>query len=306
MSQSKRQKTHQQYNTYLTAWLQYCQQNDISPTQAATPHGLAFLEHLRMSRNLGYSAMNTARSALSSILQTSGEQPFGQDQFVKLYMRGLFNINPPVPRYKDTWDPSVVLNLLRQWSPVGDIDLKTLTLKVVILILLVSGQRIQTLSYLDVTYMKSSHSSYSFVLDCLLKQTRPGYSNPTVKLVAYAPDRRLCVHRYLTEYLKRTAPLRNNESALLLCYQKPHKKASKDTIARWVRSVLNTAGIDTNKYGPHSIRAASTSAAKRGGATVQAILDTAGWASTNVFAKYYDKVVHVQGNTPFHVAVLGK
>ena len=304
MTKAKRLSTHRQYNTYLTAWFNHCQDHSLSPTQATVPQALAFLDALRHTRSLSYSATNTARSALSSIICTPDRQPFGQHPFVKLYLRGVFNTNPPVPKYNDTWDPDIVLTLLRNWAPAQTLDLKKLTLKVVMLVLLVTGQRVQTLEFLDIRYMKQSRSSITFVLPSLIKQSRPGFSNPPIKLRSYAPDRRLCIYVYLTEYLKRTKTLRNSDTALFLTFKAPHHKASKDTIARWIRGVLTFAGIDTSKYGPHSVRAASVSAAKRGGATVQDILSTVGWTSCTTFARYYDK--NLDRNTAFDVAVLNK
>lgn len=61
-----------------------------------------------------------------------------------------------------------------------------------------------------------------------------------------------------------------------------------------------SAGIDTVKYTPHSLHAASTSAAKRGGATIQQIMDAAGW-STATFDKFYDKEIAL---VDYNVAVL--
>jgi len=56
------------------------------------------------------------------------------------------------------------------------------------------------------------------------------------------------------------------------------------------------AGIDTGYFAPHSIRGASTSAAKRGGATVQQIIETVGWSSASTFARFYDRPVSENSN----------
>ena len=48
------------------------------------------------------------------------------------------------------------------------------------------------------------------------------------------------------------------------------------------------AGIDTDKFGAHSTRAASSSAATRGGVPVSDILNTGGWSSEKTFAKHYN------------------
>ena len=58
-----------------------------------------------------------------------------------------------------------------------------------------------------------------------------------------------CVVRTLQAYLKVTKLLRtqNNMSKLLLTTQKPNKCASKDTIARWLKTILVKSGIDTSE-----------------------------------------------------------
>ena len=51
------------------------------------------------------------------------------------------------------------------------------------------------------------------------------------------------------------------------------------------------AGLDIEIFKPHRVRAASTSKAKKSGATIQTILRAAGWTNKNTFAKFYDKPV---------------
>uniref|UniRef100_A0A8W8NGD0 Uncharacterized protein n=1 Tax=Magallana gigas TaxID=29159 RepID=A0A8W8NGD0_MAGGI len=45
-------------------------------------------------------------------------------------------------------------------------------------------------------------------------------------------------------------------------YVQPHKEVSRDTIARWIRTVMCAAGVDTTFFKAHSVRAASVSKAK--------------------------------------------
>ena len=289
MLQARRQVTYQQYATYLGPWFQHCATHMIDPHRPTVPQAINFMATLTNDRQLGYNATNTMRSALSSVILSTDGVSFGQRAEVKLYMRGAYHAKPPTPRYVDVWDPQTVLDLLRLWAPAQKLSLKQLTLKVVVLSLLVSGQRLQTIDLLDLNYMKVSTSSYTFVLPKLLKQSRPGYNNPKVSLKAYAPDRRICIFTYLSEYLQRTKPIRQGTTALFLTLMKPYHKASKATLARWVKEVLTASGIDTTVYGPHSARAASSSAAKKGGASMQTVLDTAGWTTTSTFARYYLK-----------------
>jgi CRISPR/Cas system-associated exonuclease Cas4 (RecB family) len=51
--------------------------------------------------------------------------------------------------------------------------------------------------------------------------------------------------KLLKEYLYRTKHLRKDSSKLLISYVKPHKDVSRDTVARWIKTVLHRSGIDT-------------------------------------------------------------
>ena len=55
-------------------------------------------------------------------------------------MKGIFQEKPPRPKYTKLWDVSIVLSYLQSLSPVDKLSLKELTLKLLVLILLVSAQ----------------------------------------------------------------------------------------------------------------------------------------------------------------------
>ena len=91
---------------------------------------------------------------------------------------------------------------------------------------------------------------------------------------------------------------------MLLRFCKPFKPVSTDTIAHWLKKVLENAGIDINKYGAHSTRAASTSAAKAANVSVKTIMDAAGWANAETFSKFYDKPISATESVYFGVDLL--
>ena len=70
---------------------------------------------------------------------------------------------------------------------------------------------------------------------------------------------------------------------------KPHRAVTKDTIARWIKTVMARSGINVRKYGAHTIRAAATSKAGSQGVPIQDILKTAGWSNAGTFQKFYHK-----------------
>ena len=59
-----RDGTKKQYRTYLSKWENYCNSKGISPVSATVAQGINFLAELVKS-GVGYSGVNTARSAIS-------------------------------------------------------------------------------------------------------------------------------------------------------------------------------------------------------------------------------------------------
>ena len=159
------------------------------------------------------------------------------------------------------------------------------------LLCLTTGQRGQTIHKIDVNYIQEMDDRYRITIREKLKQTKPGRHLEPLDLIAYHNDKKLCVVEHLKEYLQRTKQLRKGHSQLLLSYVKPFHPVSKDTISRWIKQVLEAAGIDTNKYSAHSSRAASTSSCKAKGLNLAEIMKSAGWSNSTTFARFYDKPV---------------
>ena len=122
----------------------------------------------------------------------------GQHPLVSRLMKGIFQEKPPRPKYTEIWDVSIVLSHLRSLSPVDKLSLKELTLKLVVLILLVSGQRGQTVHLLSIDHMVPMNNCYTFQIVDRLKQSRPGVKNPLVELRPFE-DKSLCVVTTLKE-----------------------------------------------------------------------------------------------------------
>ena len=251
----------------------------------------------------GYSAVNTARCALSALGIVIDGFAVGAHPLVIRFMKGVFNLKPTKSRYSSTWDVSKVLVYLQKLSPIANLSLKMLTLKLSMLIALTLASRTQSIHLLSISELKKGYDIYTLQYSSLLKQSRPGRSNPVAELKAYPSDRRLCVVFTLKEYLKRTSTLRDNITSLFISYIKPHKKVSRDTISRWLRTVMISSGIDCNTFKTHSIRSAVTSKAKCQSVPIVEIMKVAGWSNTKTFGKYYDKPMNNDSNC-FSNAVL--
>lgn len=284
---SWRSGTQRQYQTYINKWLKYCCERELDSLHPSVADVIQFLTTL-FEKDLSYSSLNTARSALSTIITVDG-MSIGSHPLVVRFLKGVFNLRPPVPRYKEVWDVSIVLRFLKTLSPVASLSLKNLTLKLVMLLSLVTAQRGQTLHLLDINLMSIYDSSIVFTFNKPLKQSNPRTQVKPLVLKAYTHDESLCVFSTLKEYLHRTETLRVTGSQLLISFQKPHKAVSRDTISRWIRTAMQMSGINLDVYKAHSTRAASVSAAHRAQVPIQEILSKAGWSSAQTFAIYYDK-----------------
>ena len=251
---------------------------------------LDFLVELH-EKELAYTTLNTARSAISAFTIPKNNLTIGSHPVVSRFMKGIYKSSPPTPRYKTTWDVQQVLSYLSSIAPIVDLPLKLLTFKTMMLVALVTAQRGQSLHMLDVGFMTEFADGLEFVLPEHVKQSRPGYQPPSIILKAYPADRRLCVFRHMKKYLKRTKPSRGSETRPFISVVKPFKPVSRDTISRWIRLVMRDASVDITIFKPRSTRAAATSKAKAVSVPIDEILKTAGWSSSRSFDRYYDKPV---------------
>ena len=91
--------------------------------------------------------------------------------------------------------------------------------------------------------------------------------------------------------LHRTETIRDDEQQFFISFVQQHKSASRDTISRWARIVLQKSGIDTKIFTSHSTRAASASKAKQKNVPLNQILSQVGWSTAHTFRKFYDKPI---------------
>ncbi|XP_055488383.1 uncharacterized protein LOC129695449 [Leucoraja erinacea] len=247
MSASLRTSTKKQYLTSIKKWEKYCLDTGTTYTTATVTNVLEFLAKLHYEEGLSYSAINTARNALSAYLTLApGQQAMGSHPLVVKLMKGIYNTNPPRPRYTHIWDVSVVLTYLRGWPPARSLSLEQSTLKTLMLMALVSAQRVQSLHRIRLDNMITAPDQISFVIQGLIKQSRPGTPSPVVIFRAYPPEPRLCVMTHLMSYIDTTNNIRGSENNLWVSHKKPHGRVMSQTILRWLKQVLKAAGIDTN------------------------------------------------------------
>lgn len=301
---SWRDSTKRQYNVYLSKWMKFCEEKNWTWTHTKAGYVLQFFDSLFYGQHANYNVINSARSALSSVVSLDGGlYSIGTHPLICRYLKGVFHLRPPVPRYRCIWDVSKVLNYLRKQSPAHKLTLKNLSLKVCTLLALVSAQRVQTLYEITLDSLKLSSDCVDINIESLLKQSRPGNVGINLSFGAFSADKRLCILHYLRHYKSRTQEIRGQERGLFITFKRPFHRATKQTISRWIKTTLQRAGIDTNQYTAHSTRAASTSFARSHDIPLATILKQAGWKGEKTFKDFYLKPLE-GGQPSFSQAVL--
>ena len=78
----------------------------------------------------GYSAINTARGALSSLGLLIDGVAAGCHPLVVRFLKGVYSLRPSQPRYSHTWDASVVLNYLINLSPLQSLYFERIVIEI--------------------------------------------------------------------------------------------------------------------------------------------------------------------------------
>ena len=240
-------------------------------------------------KNASYSSINTAKSALLTIVSVNGSKQWNNESDILRFFKGIFNLKPPKPRYTTTWDVDILLRFLKSFMPLKDLPLKELTLKAVALTALVSGSRAQTIHEMKVSLCTKSDNKMCFMFDTTLKTSKTS-KKASVLVVHKFHDESLCVFLTLKEYITRTQHIRNSDH-FWLSWKKPHNQIGRQTVSRWLKQCLMLCGIDKDQFTEHSTRMASTSKAHAMGVGLSTILDTAGWNSENNFVKFYKREI---------------
>ena len=127
------------------------------------------------------------------------------------------------------------------------------------------------------------------ILNKDLKQDRPGYKPEVLELQSF-PEKEVCVVNHLQLDLKKTEAIRGDITRVFITSKNPYKPASRDTISRWVKSLLQQTGISTTEFAAGSTRAAASSKASRAGVPLEDILKSGGWNRQSTFTRWYKRM----------------
>ena len=129
-------------------------------------------------KRLKYRTIGTHRSAISVLHDPTGNNRIGNHPRVSALIPGLFNKMPPRPKYPFIWDVETVLDFQKKLPGNDLLSEKLLTLKVSILLALLSASRVSEITYLRVDYSTKHSSFYTIAILHLTKTCRRGKKPP--------------------------------------------------------------------------------------------------------------------------------
>ena len=234
----------------------------------------------------GYSSsyLNSARSALSFFCLDHLD--IGNNLYIQKLFKFFYRKRPLRAKYLTFWPVSSVINFLKEWHPFDNLSLKMLTLKTLALVALSCSDRGQTLHLMNIRDMEYEGEHLNFIINSRVKNTRK-YLKPKVVKCICTDNPHLNVASYVSHYIDVTKRYRGPNDIQLFISWKTHKPVSKQTISRWLTSVLKLSGINTDVYQGHSFRGAGLSKAFAKGASLPSILAAGDWKQVQTFKSYY-------------------
>ena len=109
-------------------------------------------------------------------------------------MSGIFNKRPPKPKYQFICDAESVLDFVKKFPGNDLVSDKLLTLKVSMLLSLLSASRVSEISNLRADYLTKHLSVYTFAVPRLIKICQKGEKlHPNLKFYNFEDDNKLCL-----------------------------------------------------------------------------------------------------------------
>ena len=291
ITSSRRPGTISNYESSWRKWSSWCTGREVDPFQCPLRNILDYLAEL-FELGLSYRTINSHRSAISAYHVQIDGISVGKHPQVCALITGVFNNNPPQPRYTFIWDVDVVLFYMKALPNNTALSDKLLTMKLTMLLALTAASRGSELKLLDIRYMAKTDSCYTFTFTGLFKSWKQGNAPPSIDFHAFSQDQHLCIVNTIDDYLTRSQPWRTlGQSQLLLSFVNPHKAVVKSTISGWLKFVLKEAGVNTDTFKAHSVRSASSSKASFSGLSVKDILSRGNWSNKSTWQKFYHKQI---------------
>ncbi|XP_071982985.1 uncharacterized protein [Engystomops pustulosus] len=259
MKASRKVVTHRIYSRIWMKFVSFC--GSVPPNQLS-PNISQILDFLQagFDKGLKTSSLKVQVSALSAFFDTS----LAEHKWIQRFVKATSRLRPHLKQNIPNWDLSLVLNHLigPPFEPLENTDLRSLTLKLTFLIAITSARRLKEIQALSLRepYLRVLEDRVILTLDKTFapKVSSSFHRNQEIVLPSFCQNPKnskesawhtLDVRRCLLHYLDISKPWRKDNNILLQYTGKNKgKKASKVSIARWIRTAIKK-GIRCRKKG---------------------------------------------------------
>ena len=285
---SLRKSTCQTYLSYQTRWKEYCAEKNLLYDSPTVDQFLNFFTEL-FNQGVSHSVLISAKSAVAHVLRMKYRH-IPQHPSVIKFFKGSFNLRPPLSRLFFVWDVQIMFEYFRSLGNNRQISDKHLSHKLLILLLLLGGQRLNSVFHFTIDRIIISNTSVTFSPKVVLKQSKPGPKLDIFEYRAYS-DTKLCVLECVKEYIHRRNDRVNKEQKrLFITYRKPYRTASIDILCRWIKETFAETNLIEN-LAPRSCRSASTTKAFNMNLDILDIVRKACWSNAKTFLQHYKKEI---------------
>ena len=184
----------------------------------------------------------------------------------------------------------------------SSLSILDLSKKTVVLMTLTRPCQLAEVASLDFSSLRYSPEGVTISPLRPPKQARVGSNLKDYFFPRFGEDPNICPVNTIECYCKKTEAVRSQSNHLFLSSVMPFQPSTSATIARWIKTTLAGAGIDTSIFGAHSTRGAASSAAADAGLSISEILEAADWSSATTFERFYYRPQ--QAKKAFGVSVL--
>ncbi|XP_041417410.1 uncharacterized protein LOC121393314 [Xenopus laevis] len=300
--QSRRDSTNKIYSRIWKVFRAWCSGKKVASDQPSIPNLLKFLQE-GFDKGLAVNTIKVQISALSAFWGKS----LASIPLIKRFVKAISKIRPKIFQPLPSWDLALVLKNLcvSPYEPLESCSIKCLSFKALFLVAITSAKRIGELQALS-----SKEPYLVFLQDRVVLKPLPFFrpkvaslSNTNQEIILPYINQEtqekddqlqfLDVGRSLKIYVNRTKEFRKDEN-LFISFAGKNKglKASKPSLARWIKETIQMAYIKEDRLPPfqiaaHSTRKMSTSWAEVAGVSMDNICKAATWSNPNTFVRHY-------------------
>ena len=169
--------------------------------------------------------------------------------------------------------------------------LNRLSAKLTTLIALTSLLRVSEIAAIERSSVRFDDGAATLFLS---KPRKTQHQGPLSSIkIPRCPDKLVCPVDCLGLYVYVTDPIRpaSNVDRLLISNIAPYRPVSASTVARWIKSYMERAGVDTQTFSAHSTRGAAASKAVASGVPIESVLTAAQWSRESTFARFYHRPI---------------